>query len=136
MDILNALFQDVAPNLAKVAGPFHTRKPFFASYAATFQLTMVPTPVGTIPVPSPIPLPRKNVLVPIFRGFTYAYAPALNASIGENLYTHADWWGFGQGTVPVLPKIDPMRMVKGLTDVNLSGPDSPISSGKIRWTPW
>lgn len=128
-DVLNALFQDVAPNLSKIAGPFHTRQPFFASYAATFQLTMVPTPVGTIPVPTPIPLPKPNALIPIFRGFTYVYTPAMNAALGENLYTHADWWGFGEGTVPVLPKIDPVRMVQGVTDVNLGG----INLGDIDW---
>ena len=122
-DVLTALFQDVAPNLSKIAGPFHTRQPFFASYAATFQLTMVPTPVGTIPVPSPIPLPRKNVLVPIFRGFTYVYTPAMNVALGENLYTHADWWGFGEGAVPVMPKVDPIRMARAMTGVNLGGLD-------------
>lgn len=88
------------------------RRPFFAKYAATFQLTMVPTPVGTIPVPTAIPLPRKNLLVPIFRGFTYLYTPMMNAALGENLYTHADWWGFGQGAVPVVVKLNPLAMAK------------------------
>ena len=120
-DVLRVLFQDVAPNLSKIAGPFHTRQPFFASYAATFHLTIVPTPVGPVPVPSPIPLPRKNVLIPIFRGFTYVYTPAMNVALGENLYTHADWWGFGDGTVPVILKVDPVRMVEGMTAVNLGG---------------
>lgn len=121
VDVLTPLFNDVAPNLAKIAGPFHTRQPFFASYAATFQLTIVPTPVGPIPIPSPIPLPRKNILVPIFRGFTYVYTPTLNATLGENLYTQADWWGFGQGVVPVLVKLNPEKMVQGLGGVNLGG---------------
>lgn len=120
-DVLQTIFQDVAPNMGKIAGPFHTRKPFFASYAATFQLTMVPTPVGTIPIPSCIPLPRKNVLVPVFRGFTYLYTPTMNAALGENFITHTDWWGFGEGTVPVLVKVDPIRMVDGLKSVNLGG---------------
>jgi len=124
--IVDGLFQDVAPNLAKIAGPFHMRKPFFASYATTFQLTMVPTPVGTVPVPSAVPLPRKNILVPIFRGFTYVYTPAMNGMLGENFVTHTDWWGFGQGTVPVLPKVDPVRMVQGITSVNLGGLDFDI----------
>ena len=128
-DVLEVLFTDVAPNLSKIAGPFHTRMPFFASYAATFQLTIVPTPIGPIPIPTPIPLPRKNVLVPIFRGFTYAYTPAMNVALGENLYTHADWWGFGEGTVPVLPKIDPIRMGKALSGVNLGG----LNLENIKW---
>lgn len=128
-DVMKVLFTDVAPNLSKIAGPFHTRQPFFASYAATFQLTIVPTPVGPIPIPTPIPLPRKNVLIPIFRGFTYVYTPAMNVALGENLYTHADWWGFGEGTVPVLPKIDPIRMAKALTGVNLGG----LNLDNIKW---
>lgn len=117
--VLETIFRDIAPNLSKIAGPFHTRQPFFASYAATFQLTMVPTPVGPVPVPSCIPLPRKNVLVPIFRGFTYLYTPTMNAAIGENFVTHTDWWGFGEGVVPVIPKIDPIRMVNGLGSVKI-----------------
>jgi hypothetical protein len=129
-DVLSALFQDVAPNLSKIAGPFHTRKPFFASYAATFQLTNVPTPLGLIPVPTPIPLPKKNILVPIFRGFTYVYTPAMNVALGENLYTHADWWGFGEGTVPILVKIDPVRMGRAMTGVNLGG----LNLDDINWS--
>lgn len=117
--VLEVVFRDVAPNLSKIAGPFHTRKPFFASYAATFQLTIVPTPFGPIPVPSCVPLPRKNVLVPVFRAFTYLYTPTMNASIGENFVTHTDWWGFGEGVVPVLVKVDPVRMVNGLRNINL-----------------
>ncbi len=120
-DAMGAFFNDIAPNLSKIAGPFHTRQPYFASYAATFQLTMVPTPIGTIPVPSAIPLPRRNILVPIFRGFTYLYTPTMNAALGENLYTHADWWGFGEGVVPVIPKVDPTRMTRALSGVRLSG---------------
>ncbi len=119
--LLDSVFSDVAPNLAKLAGPFHRRQPFFASYAATFQLTFVPTPFGPVPVPSAVPINRDNALVPIFRGFTYLYTPAMNASLGENFYTHADWWGFGEGTVPVLPKVDPVGMVRALTAVNLGG---------------
>jgi hypothetical protein len=128
-DVLNVLFQDVAPNLSKIGGPFHTRQPFFASHPATFQLTIVPTPFGPIPIPSPIPLPKKNVLVPIFRGFTYAYTPAMNVALGENLYTQADWWGFGEGTVPVLVKIDPVRMARAMTEVNLGG----LNLDDINW---
>ncbi len=117
--VLETVFRDIAPNLSKIAGPFHTRQPYFASYAATFQLTLVPTPIGTIPVPTCIPLPRKNILIPIFRGFTYLYTPTMNAAIGENFVTHTDWWGFGQGVVPVLPKIDPVRMLTGLKSVKV-----------------
>lgn len=128
-DVVATITNKVAPNLSKVIGPFHIRKPFFASYASTFQLTMVPTPIGQIPVPTVIPLPRKNILVPIFRAFSYVYTPAMNFSLGENLYTHADWWGFGDGVVPVVVKIDPERMLRGLSGVNLGG----LSLDSIDW---
>lgn len=128
-DVVSTITNQAAPNLAKIVGPFHIRKPFFASYAATFQLTMVPTPVGQIPVPTVIPLPKKNVLVPIFRAFSYVYTPSMNFSLGENLYTHADWWGFGDGVAPVIVKIDPERMLRGVGGVNLGG----LNLGGIDW---
>lgn len=119
-DAIHLLMNDVAPNLSKIAGPFHTRKPFFARYAATFQLTIVPTPVGPIPVPTPIPLPRKNVLVPVFRAFTLVYSPSLNYSLGENLYTQADWWAFGDGVVPAIIKVHPEPLLRSVQRINLS----------------
>lgn len=120
-DALEVLFQDIAPNLAKIAGPFHTRQPYFASYATTFQLTIVPTPVGPIPIPTPIPLPKKNVLIPLFRALTMVYTGTLNMSLGENLYTHADWWAFGDGVVPVMIKINPLGPLDSIKDINLGG---------------
>lgn len=108
-----------APNLAKASGPFHTRKPYFAQYASTFQLTIVPTPFGPVPVPSPIPLPKPNLLVSVFRGLTLTYAPFLNYTLGENLYAHADWWAFGEGRVPLAPKVDPTRIIDGLGGISL-----------------
>lgn len=129
--VLETVFQDIAPNLAKIAGPFHTRRPYFASYATTFQLTMVPTPVGEIPIPSCIPLPRKNVLIPIFRAFTYLYTPTLNASLGENFVTYTDWWPFGQGNVPSLVKLDPKRMIKGLSSIHITSPSLSFDFDKM-----
>ena len=120
-DALQVLFQDVAPNLAKIAGPFHTRQPYFASYATTFQLTFVPTPFGPIPVPTPIPLPKKNVLIPLFRALTMVYTGTLNMALGENLYTHCDWWVFGEGVVPVMIKINPLGPLNSIKDISLSG---------------
>ena len=119
-DGIQILMNDVAPNLSKIAGPFHTRKPFFARYAATFQLTIVPTPVGPVPIPTPIPLPRKNVLVPVFRAFTLIYSPAMNYSLGENLYTQADWWAFGDGVVPAIIKVHPEPLLRSIKKINLS----------------
>lgn len=118
-DAMEVLFTDVAPNLAKIVGPFHTRMPYFASYATTFQLTIVPTPIGPIPVPTPIPLPKKNILIPVFRSLTMVYAGNLNVALGENLYTHADWWAFGEGTVPAMIKFNPAASVSSLKSFNI-----------------
>jgi hypothetical protein len=120
-DALESLFTDIAPNLAKIVGPFHERKPYFASYATTFQLTIVPTPVGPIPIPTPIPLPKKNVLIPLFRALTMVYTGTLNVALGENLYTHADWWGFGEGVVPAMIKLNPAGPLNSIKNLNLNG---------------
>lgn len=120
-DAFEVLFTDIAPNLAKIAGPFHVRQPYFASYATTFQLTIVPTPIGPIPVPSAIPLPKKNVLIPLFRALTFAYTGSMNVSLGENLYQRADWWVFGDGSVPAMIKLDPLGPINSIKNLNLAG---------------
>lgn len=119
-DAIEVLFTDVAPNLAKIVGPFHTRAPYFASYATTFQLTIVPTPIGPIPIPTPIPLPKKNILIPLFRALTMVYTGNLNMALGENLYTHSDWWAFGEGVVPAMIKFNPAASVSSLKTFNIS----------------
>ena len=118
-DGLEVLFTDIGPNLSKIVGPFHTRAPYFASYATTFQLTIIQTPIGPIPIPTPIMLPKKNMLVPLFRALTMVYAGTLNVALGENLYTHADWWGFGEGVVPAMIKLNPAGPLKGTIDIDL-----------------
>lgn len=110
--VLEPLLNLVAPNAAKVvgAGPFHFRPCYFASYATTFQIVIIP--IISIPVPLPIPLPHKNQLVPIFKVLTKVYGITLNLTLGENLYTYTDWWVFGQGVVPMVPKLDPTAATK------------------------
>lgn len=104
-DVLVPLLNLVAPNAAKVAGPFHMRPCYFASYATTFQIVIIP--IISVPVPLPIPIPHKNQLVPVFKALTRVYTIVTNMTLGENLYTYTDWWVFGQGVVPMLPKLDP-----------------------------
>lgn len=101
------LLETAAPNISKVAGPFHLRRPYFAKYASTFQLTIIPPTLITppIPIPMPIPMPKENILVFAFRALSLAYTGTLNAALGENLYTHADWWPFGDGVVPMTAKL-------------------------------
>ena len=123
-EALNPLATFLAPNLAKMAGPFHTRKCYFATYATTFQLFIIP--ILQVPIPTPIPLPHKNVWVPIFKGLTQLYSATLNFSLGENLYTQADWWIFGTGVVPMVPKLgleQATHIFSGLSLPSISLPD-------------
>ncbi len=124
--VLTPLLSTVAPNVAKVSGPFHRREPYFAQYATTFQLTIIPPTIFNppIPIPTPIPLPERNILNTIFQALTNLYTPALNASLGENLYLQADWWPFtsgGIGSVPMIPKIDPARALGAVSGISLPG---------------
>lgn len=108
--LLRPLLTQIAPNAAKALGPFWARKPYFAKYASTFQVVFPPTPFFGVPgppIPLPIPLPRKNVLNSVSRALAYVYSVTLNLSLGENFYTHSDWWIFGEGVVPMVPQVDP-----------------------------
>ncbi|MBT9582881.1 hypothetical protein IV102_06000 [bacterium] len=135
-DLMRPLLSVIAPNAAKVLGPFWPRKPYFAQYATTFQIICPPIPPFGIPgppIPTPIPLPSKNVLVPIARGLSYVYSVTLNLSLGENFYTHSDWWIFGEGVVPMVPQVDPSKVVSaisnfGSTALDALNPESLIKS--------
>ncbi len=101
------LLNEVAPNLAKVDGPFHARLPYIARYATAFE--------WIIPLEIPFVIPQNipNMNVEVFRGLSYIYAPTLNAELGENLLTHADWWGKGgEGKAPVLAKPAAVELAK------------------------
>lgn len=101
------LLNEVAPNLAKVDGPFHPRLPYIARYATAFE--------WIIPLEIPFVIPQNipNMNVEVFRGLSYIYAPTLNAELGENLLTHADWWGRGgEGRSPVLAKPVALEVAK------------------------
>jgi len=117
--LIRPLMSSVGPNAAKALGPFWPRKPYFAKYATTFQIICPPTPLFGAPgppIPTPIPLPSKNVLVPIAQGLAYVYSVTLNMSLGENFYTHADWWIFGQGVVPIVPQVDPVKALGAIAN--------------------
>lgn len=98
------LLSEQAPLLSKLAGPFHMRNPYFARYATTFQLVTIPFPPAI--AVTPIPSPKENLHVFAFRAETFAYTAGLNATLGENLYTQADWWPFGTGVVPMSLNLD------------------------------
>lgn len=98
------LLEEQAPLLSKLAGPFHLRNPYFARYATTFQLVTIPFP--PVVAITPVPTPKENLWVFAFRAQTFAYTAALNATLGENLYTQSDWWPFGNGVVPMALNLD------------------------------
>lgn len=103
-DQLDQLLAELAPLFSKLAGPFHTRNPYFARFATTFQIVALPvTPGFAI---TPIPMPKENLHVFGSRAESFAYAIGLNATLGENLYTQADWWPFGKGVVPMAHRLD------------------------------
>lgn len=124
--LMRPLLNEIAPNAAKALGPFWPRKPYFAKYATTFQVICPPLPPfgePGPPVPTAIPLPIKNVLVPIERAMGYVYSVSLNLGLGENFYTHADWWIFGEGVVPMVPQVDPSKVLDKLNSIggNIAG---------------
>lgn len=90
---LRPLLSVIAPNAAKVLGPVHARKPYFASYATTILIFFFPTPPFGIPSPvpiiTPVPMPTKNLHVAIAKVFALLYQVNLNLGIGENFYTHS-----------------------------------------------
>lgn len=94
------LLRQLAPNLAKVNGPFRRRLPYIARYATTFEWIALDDPLPFI-----IPENFGNLMVPVMRGLSALYAPTLNFELGENFLTHCDWWGQkGEGRVPILLK--------------------------------
>ncbi|MCA9777618.1 MAG: hypothetical protein KC800_12905, partial [Candidatus Eremiobacteraeota bacterium] len=110
------LMGEMAPLFSKLAGPFHLRNPYFARYATTFQLVTIPFP--PVVAVTPIPSPKENLHVFAFRAETFAYTVGLNATLGENLYTQADWWPFGNGVVPMALNLDLAGAVGAFTNLS------------------
>jgi hypothetical protein len=110
---ISSFLASVAPNVAKFVGPFKRRLPYLASYATTIGI--VATPFGPIPIPVPEPYPNADVK--IFRGLSLVYSTFLNFTLGENLYLQCDWWPFGTGGVPMLPKLEPGAMQDAVSHV-------------------
>lgn len=118
--LLRPLLSNIGPNAAKAVGPFWARKPYFAKYVTTVWIIFPPILFGApapIPVPvAPVPLPRENMLNKIARALAYVYSTSLNMSLGENFYTHSDWWIFGEGTVPMVPQMDPVTAATAIAN--------------------
>ncbi|MCE1246984.1 MAG: hypothetical protein LWY06_10100 [Firmicutes bacterium] len=100
-----------AANLVKESGPFHSRKPFFASNATYLfafrhkQLGLEIDPLN-LPLLLPLKLNNNNVLNTVMQIMTDMFSITLNAYIGENFFAHSPWWIFGEGVVPILPNMD------------------------------
>ncbi len=98
-------------NISKVTGPFHIRKNFFAANAATVlvfrhkALGITLNPLN-LPIVMALKLQKANFMTGFFPIFTESFTYFLNAYIGENTFAHSDWWIFGEGAVPILPKMD------------------------------
>ncbi|MBX3166877.1 MAG: hypothetical protein KF760_05670 [Candidatus Eremiobacteraeota bacterium] len=111
----------VVPNLAKLAGPFHRRKPFFSQYATMFVIACVITPIGPIPIPVPLPAATNtNVNNKLFKAMALIYTTQMNLAWGENFITHADWWLIGEGMVPMFPKVNPTVYLERVKNFHLN----------------
>jgi len=114
--VLHPLLTVVAPNAAKIFGPFHIRKPYIAASATTLSLYFI------IPGPGP---PYPNIMVKVFRVLASAYGISLNAALGENLVTQCDWWVFGDGAVPIVPRVDGETLAQSLHGIQFPVPNVP-----------
>ena len=118
--LLAPLLTDIAPNAAKIFGPFHIRPPYISQFATTISLYLI------IPAPGP---PYPNIMVKIFRLVASVYGVSLNAALGENLYTHSDWWLFGDGVVPIVPRVDAVTLIDSLRQMRFPVPQVPDIQG-------
>ncbi len=125
--VMYPLLTSVAPNLAKLVGPFHRRFCFFSRKCTEYQLSIFIGPFG-IPIPVMYPFVglRNNVWVPMYRGLAMFFQVVDNMNMGEYLYPQSDWWPFGHqdgvGQVPVIPKLDPSSVLTHIRSVTLALP--------------
>ncbi len=109
-----------AGDLAKVAGPFFARKPFFASYAASLLFFRDKNLNNPLYPPFIVPLQEDedNITNEVFEILTGAFSIRLNAYLGENFFTHSSWWIFGEGVIPVFPKANIDEMSKIVPEIS------------------
>jgi hypothetical protein len=93
------------PNLAKIAGPFDFREGWFAKPVALIVI------MAEIPIPLILPTMEENILNTVYGFTSIYYRVVLNGVLGENLFTHTEWWPYGVGVVPILAKIPPDKKV-------------------------
>jgi hypothetical protein len=117
-DFFRPMAEQVFTVLGKLpyAGPWQWRKCWFAEYATTFEFFPWLEEFG-LGGPWPIPLPFPNCMTKVFKYFSMAYAVELNATTGENFYTHSPFWPMGRGVTPVLLKVNPDLVADSLKDL-------------------
>jgi len=120
------VMNSVIPNVAKIFGPFHWRRPFFGEKCPEYDLRFIPTPIPwvTFPLLTDGEPHYDNKWVPLYRYASMFYSVFNNLAAAENLYLHTDWWFGGLGTVlPVLPKADPTAFLPFFKPVQTPMPD-------------
>ena len=107
----NALFHLswYLPSLSRIAGPFDSRKCWFAENATT--ITLIWAKKAYIPVPTPMPH-LKNCLRPVFDSLSWFTALKLNLRLGPYFYPQSEYWLLSRGSVPVMLKIHPNELQK------------------------
>jgi hypothetical protein len=114
---------DNAPTLAKVAGPFYRRGAYFSMYPAAYALSTL-TPIITA-----YPILSENIQRTILsKGVSPGFAIVLNAYIGEYLFAHTDWWIFGEGCFPVIPKVEASTTLSALTGSSTGGASEDLAA--------
>ena len=112
-----------------LSGPgLRARAPFFAKYPATLLLFRHKNLNNPLYPPMIVPLTDKddNALNVVMDILSNSFSLRLNGYLGENFFTHAPWWVYGEGIVPVLPKVK-IEEVADITASSLSGISSNLS---------
>lgn len=115
-DFFRPLSEQVFTVLGRLpyAGPWQSRKSWFAAYATTFEFIPL-LEEFLLGGPWPIPLPFPNCLVKVFNYFSIVYSVELNAFTGENFYTHSPYWPLGRGVAPLFLKVNPELVNEALS---------------------
>ena len=118
-----------AANISKICGAFHIRRSYFSKNPATFvvfrhkELGFFWDPLN-LPIVMPLKVVDTNILNLVFPVYSQSFTYVLNAYLGEHTFTHSDWWVFGDGVVPVLPKMDVENTSQSMS--KLTGTESTI----------
>ncbi len=121
-DEINKLktYIEYAPDIARVSGAFHRRADYFASKCAYFIAERIKDLDNNTPNLEkmflvPVNWDGQNVISMELQLFTQVFATTLNANLGYYFLTRTDWWIFGDGSVPIVPKMNVEAIAPRLT---------------------